>query len=208
LITLSSKLQNSGMVWDGVHTVHDQWGRPPTQIYPLSATLQLCVQADSLHVYPLDTWGRETVEFVVYLPAQPNVFEITFDQNQTPTLWFGIEKFGEGVTTVVSGNKENPSYNFSLEQNYPNPFNPTTHIRFSIAATGQVSLKVYDLDGREVAALVNEIMQPGKYDRVLEIHQLSASGVYFYRLQVTPRHGEAANHQESFVETRKLLLLK
>ncbi len=216
LITLSSKLQNSGMVWDGIHTVHDQWGRPPTQIYPLSATLQLYLQADSLHVYPLDTWGRETAEYVTYLPAQPNVFAITLDQNQTPTLWFGIEKFGEGVPTAVSENAENPSYEFSLEQNYPNPFwsettslvtggkNLATLIRFSIAAAGLVSLKVYDLHGREVAALVNEVMQPGRYDRVLETHQLPASGVYFYRLQVTPRH----RNDPHIVETRKLLLLK
>ncbi|MGH7455639.1 MAG: hypothetical protein ACRENG_30065, partial [bacterium] len=220
LITLSSKLQNSGMVWDGIHTVHDQWGRSPTQIYPLSATLQLYLQADSLHVYPLDTWGREKAEYVAYLPVQPNVFEITLDQNQTPTLWFGIEKFGEGVPTAVSENAENLPHKFSLEQNYPNPIwseaaslatgggNPATLIRFSIATAGLVSLKVYDLHGREVAALVNEIMQPGRYDRVLEARKLPASGVYFYRLQVTPRRADASSRGKSFVETKKLLLLK
>jgi hypothetical protein len=218
LITLSSKLQNSGMVWDGIRTVHDQWGRSPTQMYPLSATLQLYLQADSLHVYPLDNWGRERTEYVAYLPVQPNGFEITLDQKQIPTLWFGIEKFGEGVPTAVSENAENLPQEFSLEQNYPNPFwneaishrtgNPATQIRFSIAAAGWVSLKVYDLHGREVAALVNEIMQPGRYDRVLDARQLPASGVYFYRLQVTPRRADAPSRGKSFVETKKLLLIK
>jgi hypothetical protein len=206
------------MVWDGIRTVHDQWGRPPTQMYPLNAILQIYVQADSLHVYPLDTWGRETAEYVSYLPMQPNLFEITLDQNQTPTLWFGIEKFGEGTPTAVSESAENLPHEFSLEQNYPNPFwtearsrgaeNPVTHIRFSIAAAGLVSLKVYDLHGREVAALVNEMMQPGRYDRVLEAHQLPASGVYFYRLQVTPRRADVPSRGKSFVETKKLLLIK
>jgi hypothetical protein len=208
LITLSSKLQNSGMVWDGIRTVHDQWGRPPTLMYPLRATLQLHVQADSLHVHPLDNWGRERAESVACFPVQPNVFEITLDQKQTPTLWFGIEKFGEGAPTAVLENAESLPQEFSLEQNYPNPFSPTTHIRFSIAAAGWASLKVYDLHGREVAALVNEIMQPGRYDRVLETHQLPASGVYFYRLQVTPRRADASSRGKSFVETKKLLLIK
>jgi hypothetical protein len=177
-------------------------------MYPLRATLQLHVQADSLHVHPLDNWGRERAESVACFPVQPNVFEITLDQKQTPTLWFGIEKFGEGAPTAVLENAESLPQEFSLEQNYPNPFSPTTHIRFSIAAAGWASLKVYDLHGREVAALVNEIMQPGRYDRVLETHQLPASGVYFYRLQVTPRRADASSRGKSFVETKKLLLIK
>lgn len=215
LLTLSSKLQNSGMVWDGIRTVHDRWGQAPTQMYPLTVTLQLQIQADSLRLYPLDVWGREMSNSVTYLPSQPNTFEITLDQNKMQTVWFGLEKFGEGVATAVTQNQENPPNEFALEQNYPNPFSSRvasghaeTHIRFAIAAAGLVSLKVYDLHGREVAALTDAIMQPGRYDRVLDTRQLPASGLYFYRLQVSPPLGEAANSGKRFVATKKLLLIK
>ncbi|MEW6652278.1 MAG: glucoamylase family protein [Bacteroidota bacterium] len=72
---------------------------------------------------------------------------------------------------------------FSLEQNYPNPFNPTTAIRYKLQAASRVTLKVYDVLGREVAALVDEYKQPGIYNSQFSIlnYQLS-SGVYFYRL--------------------------
>jgi hypothetical protein len=76
----------------------------------------------------------------------------------------------------------------SLDQNYPNPFNPVTNIRFSIIPPGgraensQLTiLRVYDLLGREVATLVNEVMQPGTYTVQWDATNL-ASGVYFYRL--------------------------
>jgi hypothetical protein len=92
---------------------------------------------------------------------------------------------------------------FLLEQNYPNPFNPTTQIRFGITDYGlsegllsEVSLKIYDVLGREVATLVNEGMRPGSYDREFDGSGL-ASGVYLCRLQAG-----------SFVQTRKLLLLR
>jgi len=77
---------------------------------------------------------------------------------------------------------------YSLEQNYPNPFNPTTNFRFRIAfASGGafVSLKVYDVLGREIAVLVNEVKQQGVYDVLWDASEFS-SGVYNYRLSVTP----------------------
>jgi hypothetical protein len=85
---------------------------------------------------------------------------------------------------------------FALLQNYPNPFNPGTRIPFVLQVSGFTSLKVYDVLGREVATLVNEVMQPGSYEVTWEPEGL-ASGVYFYRLTVS-----------NFTGTRKLLLLR
>jgi hypothetical protein len=85
---------------------------------------------------------------------------------------------------------------YSLEQNYPNPFNPSTSISFHLSATGQVSLKVYDVTGREVLTLVNQVLQPGIYETVFEGSQLN-SGVYFYRLKTG-----------DFLETKKMMLIK
>jgi photosystem II stability/assembly factor-like uncharacterized protein len=85
---------------------------------------------------------------------------------------------------------------FRLEQNYPNPFNPTTKITYSIPKAGFISLKIYDMLGREVATLVEGIKQPGKYSIVWDASGF-ADGVYFCRL-----------HADGFSEIRKLVLLK
>lgn len=83
-----------------------------------------------------------------------------------------------------------------LYQNYPNPFNPGTRIRFDIPAQSSVRLKVFDMLGREVATLVNEVLGPGNYER--EFSGMGfASGVYVYRLQAG-----------SLSQMRKCLLLK
>ncbi|MBK7865773.1 MAG: T9SS type A sorting domain-containing protein [Ignavibacteriales bacterium] len=71
---------------------------------------------------------------------------------------------------------------FALMQNYPNPFNPSTLINYSIPEAGQVSLRVYDITGMEVATLVNEIQSPGAYSINFDASTLT-TGVYFYKLE-------------------------
>ena len=100
------------------------------------------------------------------------------------------------LTTAVENTIVSLPANFSLEQNYPNPFNPATEISFQLPAIGQVTLKVYDLLGQEVAVLLNEIRQPGRYT-VRWDGASSPSGVYFYTLCA----GE-------YVSTKKMLLLR
>lgn len=85
---------------------------------------------------------------------------------------------------------------FALEQNYPNPFNPATIINYQIPVEGQVSLKVYDMLGNEVATLVNEIKTAGEHQVEFNAGAI-ASGIYFYRLQAG-----------SFVETKRMMLMK
>ena len=101
-----------------------------------------------------------------------------------------------GVTFIAEELGSPLSTGFSLNQNYPNPFNPTTTIKFQIPTSGFVSLKVFDLLGREVATLVNEELQPGSYERVFDANGMR-SGVYLCRLQ-------AGNLQL----TKKLILIK
>jgi len=71
---------------------------------------------------------------------------------------------------------------FALSQNYPNPFNPSTTITFTLAEDSRVSLKVYDIIGREVAMLVNGDMKAGELHSVLFDASKLSSGLYFYRL--------------------------
>ncbi len=103
------------------------------------------------------------------------------------------------VTDVENSNIIPEEY--SLSQNYPNPFNPTTTISFSIpniasSFNSNVTLKIYDLLGREVNTLVNEVKQPGSYQVQFDASELS-SGIYFYALSAG-----------DFYQTKKLVLLK
>jgi len=93
---------------------------------------------------------------------------------------------------------------FSLAQNYPNPFNPTTTIEFNIASPSVVSLKVYDLTGREVASFYdNEPLEDGFYAVDFDADRF-ASGVYFYRIMATPETGAG----KALTLVRKMLLIK
>jgi len=71
---------------------------------------------------------------------------------------------------------------FGLSQNYPNPFNPSTTIEYSLVTSGLVSVRVYDVLGREVATLVNETEEAGFYSVTFNASKLS-SGIYFAKLQ-------------------------
>jgi len=85
---------------------------------------------------------------------------------------------------------------YMLSQNFPNPFNPSTTIRYGLTQQMLVTLKIYNILGQEVAALVNEEKPAGSYEVNFNASRLS-SGVYFYRLQAG-----------SFIETKKMILLR
>ncbi|HXX63775.1 MAG TPA: S8 family serine peptidase, partial [Bacteroidota bacterium] len=113
----------------------------------------------------------------------------------------------EAIVTSVTGlSAVNPAptgvpITYGLQQNYPNPFNPSTEIDYSIAQHGMVSLKVFDILGREVATLVNQQQNAGSYRITWTgrnmLNQPVTSGVYFYRLE-----------SGSFTKTNKMILLK
>lgn len=90
----------------------------------------------------------------------------------------------------------NQPLTFNLNQNYPNPFNPSTQITFSIQKTSDVSLKVFNLLGQEVASLVNEVKAPGTYNVDFNASNL-ASGIYVYQITAG-----------TFVSSKKMMLVK
>jgi hypothetical protein len=85
---------------------------------------------------------------------------------------------------------------YSLLQNYPNPFNPATSIKYEIPEAGNVKLKVYNSLGSEVAYLVNEHKEAGRYNLEFNASKLS-SGIYFYVLEAN-----------QFTSVKKMILLK
>lgn len=118
-----------------------------------------------------------------------NGFDTTASAN---AIWFTS---ASSITTDVRQSPELPT-SFALYQNFPNPFNPTTMISYQLPANSLVSLKVYDILGREVATLVNGRQSAGSHSVKFDTGNL-ASGVYFYRLQAG-----------SFVQTKKMVVMK
>jgi hypothetical protein len=119
---------------------------------------------------------------------------------------------GTGGEFKVTYELTNPAYvlnervskpDFRLDQNYPNPFNPITTISYSIPVRSEVSLKVYDILGKEVSILVNEEKNAGTYNIRFNAGSL-ASGVYLYRLETSTNN----NVSRTFTQTKKLILLK
>jgi hypothetical protein len=93
-------------------------------------------------------------------------------------------------------NVSSTATSFKLQQNYPNPFNPATSIRFALQRSGFTSLKIYDMNGKEVAVLINNNLQQGEYIFDFNAGNLP-SGTYFYKLT-----------SEGFTATRKMMLVK
>jgi len=110
----------------------------------------------------------------------------------------GVAFFSDPIAVgdVASVRSSSNAYSYNLADNYPNPFNPSTTIGYEVPSSNYVTLKVYDVLGREVETLVNETKAPGEYSVAFDGSRLS-SGVYFYRMT-------AGN----YVSTKKAILLK
>ena len=140
--------------------------------------------------------GDDYAPFISYYHTDTTYIAVfwTHEENGTKDIWMAKTIY----TPEIGGVNEPPQVlsNYTLEQNYPNPFNPVTTINYTIAAKDFVTIKVYDVLGKEIATLVNEEKPAGSYSVNFNASKLS-SGVYFYRMQAG-----------SFVETKKLILLK
>jgi hypothetical protein len=118
------------------------------------------------------------------------------------------------VTIVLVEDENIIPKEYSLSQNYPNPFNPSTKIRFSIPASldGEgrfVTIKIYDLLGRELVTLVNENKKPGNYEVAFNAQNLP-SGIYLYR--ITALAGSSGRSDKlnpgEFIQVKKMTLIK
>jgi len=132
-------------------------------------------------------------------PTYENLFSITFINPNTGWAVGSngtILKTSSGIQVGINQLEQNVPKNFFLSQNYPNPFNPKTKIKYSITSAQYISLKVYNILGKEITTLINERQNAGNYEVTFDGSDLS-SGIYFYKLEA-----------ESFVETKRMMLLK
>jgi photosystem II stability/assembly factor-like uncharacterized protein len=173
---------------------HESMDRDPGdsvryRIRIISAKLDTAISGIKDTSLSLDIMGRLSVGTPIqwFVTATDGLFETFSD---TARL------FTSSYVVSVEGKKVDVLSVFALGQNYPNPFNPSTTIEFALPKSAYITLRVYDLLGRQVSELVNQNLSPGTYIRHWDARGL-ASGLYFYRLQA----GE-------FVDTKKLLLLR
>ena len=138
-------------------------------------------------------WKKEPINYGNW------IYGIKFT-NDTSGLAVGdigkIIKYGQPKVTNFQSNEDKFPNNYFLCQNFPNPFNPSTTIKYSIPKAENVTLKIYDVLGRQIKTLVNEKKPAGNYTVEYNGNNLP-SGIYFYQIQ-------AGN----FIETKKMLLLK
>ncbi len=115
--------------------------------------------------------------------------------------FFGIFLGDSAIPTSARQHRQGLPNNLELYQAYPNPFNPTTTISYDLPAVSFVTLKIFDVVGREVRTLVQEVEKPGMYQVKFDGTEL-ASGVYFYRLAARTRDGT------TFIQIKKATLIK
>ena len=179
LLTLNSRIQNSGMVWDGSETVHNQWGNAPTQMLPLEIILKLEILADSIQIFPLDTRGKEGESFVLY-PSANNEFEIEIDQKIYKTPWFGIQTY-KGATSVAQADQE--QWVVSL---FPNPVARNLTISLVLNQPAPVWVEVINIQGKTVGKMVKPVLASGNLWVDYPVEDL-APGMYIVRLWVQDR---------------------
>lgn len=132
----------------------------------------------------------------------PSIVEYYNTAGDLGALWVGgpspykLYWDGYGLITRVNNNQSEIPGKYALSQNYPNPFNPVTKIDFSIPKSGLVTVKIYDILGKEVEVLINKEYSAGNYTIDFDASKFS-SGIYFYKLS-----------SGSFSETKKMILIK
>jgi hypothetical protein len=163
-------------IW-GFNTVDNTWIRFVPNSLDIAAIRSLALKEtpDSVYLY---VFGGITWDSSVHFISKSERFA-----------------FGNPLIGIAQNGNIVP-VSFRLYQNYPNPFNPVTAIRYDVIKAGQVTIKVYDITGREVEVLINEIKTPGSYNVWFNASSLS-SGIYFYTMQT-----------EDYFESKKMVLLK
>lgn len=152
----------------------------------------------SLGTYINTNAGTYTYEFRYKIDPvwkDTSIYTMAYVQNDANKSILNTARNGMYFTGITPNTNEIPN-KIELGQNYPNPFNPTTNIKFDLPKDEFVTLKVYDLLGKEVRTIVEGMHKAGKYNVVVDIGDLS-SGIYFYTLKT-----------DNFIDTKKMSLLK
>ena len=142
ILSIHSRIKNTGMVWMSDQTVTDQWGHSPTLIQALQVDLSLEIDADSIHVYPLDERGAENQHFTV-LPDDGR-FRVYLDQDIDQTPWFGIQTF---LTTTSTTEISASGLNVKLS---PNPTEDCVRVQWSNPLNNSMTVDLLNCHGMQM----------------------------------------------------------
>jgi hypothetical protein len=144
-----------------------------------------------------NVWFKEEISLTSYATDTILIrFRLTSDGAISKFGWLIDDIELSPTLTGIADNTNSLPSDYQLSQNYPNPFNPTTQISYSVKDRGLVSLKVYDMMGREVRTLVESVQPLGYYAVRFDMRGLS-SGVYLYRLSIN-----------GFSDVKKMVVMK
>ena len=189
------KTTNSGALWDTI-------SKPTNASYSfytlevLNATTLLVAGSTGTTLYSSNsgtTWG-------IYNTSGSTVYG-TYQFNDGKAFAVGSSGFMWKNTNIITGTGSNVSEipgTYELAQNYPNPFNPTTTIKFAIPKAGIVTLKVYDITGKEVTRIINNQFYSAGWSNVTFNASNLSSGVYFYQMIV----------DNNVINAKKMVLIK
>jgi hypothetical protein len=189
--TVPGPLIRSGKIKPGSNTVFYLGGDYATNSQPPGG------------VWRTTNAGVNWVDFNSGIMVQTNTVRAINYKQSNNTVYAGVAAGSTGVyeyTTVppelINHNEQNVPKEYSLHQNFPNPFNPTTMITFDLPKSQDVTLEVYDINGKLVKSIIREFKPAGSYEINFNASTLT-SGVYFYKLTTA-----------SFVDTKKMILVK
>ncbi|MFH0734712.1 MAG: T9SS type A sorting domain-containing protein [bacterium] len=171
------------------------WNSDPTNI--IWSRLQISTDIDFNSII-FDTTGLKTSE--CNIPEGKLEFNVPYYWRVIDSNHVGLSSWTEpwSFIVIIDNIEQNDNYpiNYKLYQNYPNPFNPNTTIKFDIPKQLLVTVKIFDILGREIAVLVKDEKSPGSYEIIFAGNNLS-SGIYFYSI-----------HAGEFIKTNKMILAK
>jgi len=139
--------------------------------------------------------------FCLSIDNNYNIIISGFAQKNINDAWITSIKYSQ--FTGVSGNDIDYNFNSVLFQNYPNPFNPATNIKYQLYSTGIVSIKIYDIIGKEIISLINKLQNSGTHEIKFDINNPEnrgnlPSGIYFYSLLIDGK----------IIDTKRMILIK
>ena len=171
-------------------------GQPLRTTFVSSTELRTCLGASYL-----ETPGNFSIRVVLFVGGEEFI-----TSNSIPLMVYSVKVIDRGNARQVAGDQGVNT--IKLHQNYPNPFNPTTSISFEITGGSQVTLKVYNTLGQEVATILNQANVDKGFQQVSFDGSKLTSGIYYYRLTVQETPDDGTESQRQFVETKQMIIMK
>lgn len=146
--------------------------------------------------------GGSVKEYVDYKVRAVDEYDLT--STYTNSIHVMVQGYGneEKINTGLDDEENKPILTYNIDSNFPNPFNPNTTISFSLPERSFVTLKIYNIEGKEITSLVNEQLNTGTYSKMFYGDNLS-SGIYFYQIIAKSHETE-----KSFKQIKRMLLIK